>query len=161
MRSRWTKIAALAAGLVLWSAQSAVASDTVGWKTVSTNSNWYCGAYVGHSETTVWNSEWMKFKACTVVNNSGGAQAVLVVQNSHPTDGFYMEMGRVVFESQRGGDVWCAPSNLSAGMTRGCYGPTVPVGKCYYPIVPRVELKINGNTDVAYGRTDARTGCDF
>ncbi|MET9424911.1 hypothetical protein ABZY06_29980 [Streptomyces sp. NPDC006540] len=138
-----------------------MASDTVGWKTVSTNSNWYCGAYVDHTSTFVYPSYKIKFKACTVVNNSGGAQAVLVVQNTHLTNGYYMEMGRVVFESQRGGDVWCAPSNLSAGMTRGCYGPTVPVGKCYHPIAPKVELKIKGNTDVAYGRTDAETGCDF
>ncbi|WP_369275547.1 hypothetical protein AB5J55_41230 [Streptomyces sp. R11] len=61
----------------------------------------------------------LSFKACTVVNASGGAQAVLVAQNANELHLWRMQKGRVVFESQLGGDVWCAASNLESGFTRG------------------------------------------
>ncbi|MER5942006.1 hypothetical protein ABT121_32400 [Streptomyces sp. NPDC001928] len=155
---RWLKAATVAASLVLFGAQSAVASDTVGWKTVSTNSNWYCGAYVKHSESYEVGMFGLNFKACTVVNSSGGAQAVLVAQNANELHRWYMQKGRVVFESQLGGDIWCAASNLESGLTRGCYAPTVPVGKCQRVDAAYVEMTIGGVTERAYGRP-AYTPC--
>ncbi|MEW2614158.1 hypothetical protein AB0937_29005 [Streptomyces sp. NPDC047880] len=157
MRS-WFKIATIAAGLVLFGSQSAVASDTVGWKTVS-SSTWACGDWVAHGQTFQPGLSPLNFKACAVTNASGGAQAVLVVQNANELHGWDLEKGRVVFESQLGGDVWCAPSLLNSGFTRGCYAPTVQVGKCQYIDIPRVELTINGHTGVAYGRNYIKTPC--
>ncbi|MGW1958400.1 hypothetical protein ACWCPI_37605 [Streptomyces sp. NPDC001920] len=163
---RWMRIAMLTAAVTMFGTHAAVASDTVGWKVVDTNSSWHCGGYVQHSQTGTYPSGYaysvMRFKACTVVNASGGAQTVLVVQNDNNgklDSNWYMEMGRVIFESQLGGDVWCAPSNLAPGATRGCFGPTVQVGKCRYVDIPAVQLKINGHTDEAYGVNYVKTPC--
>ncbi|WP_162833111.1 hypothetical protein [Streptomyces sp. CB09001] len=122
--------------IVLFSASPAQASDTVKWKPVSTNSNWSCGAYIGHNDRSH-----IKLKACIVTNSSGGAQAVLVVQNAGTSDQ-YLSKGRVIFESQLGGDVWCAPTNLAEGRTAGCYAPTVQVGNCWRTSSATVELTL-------------------
>ncbi|WP_399884957.1 hypothetical protein ACGH7X_13300 [Streptomyces sp. BBFR51] len=135
-RRRLSALLAAMVGIVLFSAPQAHASDTVKWKPVSTNSNWSCGAYIGHNDRAH-----IKLKACIVTNSSGGAQAVLVVQNAGTSDQ-YLSKGRVIFESQLGGDVWCAPTNLAAGRTAGCYAPTVQVGNCWRTSSATVELTL-------------------
>lgn len=116
---RFFTVAAVAASTMLFGTQAAVASPTVNWKEVNTNSNWTC-----NSE---WKQHWIynnvNFKSCIVTNSSGGAQGVLVVQNAS-THTIRMK-GRVLFESEGGGDVWCADTTLHPGYTRGCYAPTV------------------------------------
>lgn len=111
---------------VVFSAPSASASPTVGWQAVSTNANWHCTEY---KELTF--APGMKLKTCIVRNASQDAQAVLVIQN---TTGHAMEVNytgkqsSVVFESALEGDVWCAPTTINDGFTRGCFGKTVHVG---------------------------------
>ncbi len=148
---RWLKIAAITASAALIGIQPAVASPTVGWKIVDTNSYWECGDYVKHTRTFTPGDFGINFKACTVVNSVGGAQAVLVVQNASGLNPWILQKGRVVFESQSEGDVWCAESTLNPGFTRGCYAPTVQKGTCATLDAPRVELTIGGRTEVAYG----------
>lgn len=139
---RITAIAAVAASFVLFGAESAVASDTVGWKEVNTNSSWHCSDYVHHRA-----KPGLKFKACIVKNSTPKAQAILVVQNASG-DPVSIGRSRVVFESQRGGDVWCAGSTtLQPGFTRGCYAPSVPIPQCYLTTDAVVTLNINGVDD--------------
>ncbi|MGX1542234.1 hypothetical protein [Streptomyces adustus] len=139
MRRPIAVLIATTVGMVLFSAAPANASATVNWKSVSTNSNWSCGSYINHDSRQA-----VRFKACIVTNASGGTQAVLVVQNTSTIYDEYLDKGRVIFESQRGGDVWCAPTNLAAGATAGCYAPTVQVGTCTQTDSASVELTISG-----------------
>ncbi|MFF8846494.1 hypothetical protein ACF08N_27905 [Streptomyces sp. NPDC015127] len=93
------------------------AAAEVGWKAVSTTPAWECfpTGYEQHK-----GSANVFFKICAVTNSSGGAQAVLVVQNKASV--------AIAIEGENqtnfGGDVDCAPSTLQPGYTRGCYGPT-------------------------------------
>ncbi|MFD4835359.1 hypothetical protein ACFWPV_36830 [Streptomyces uncialis] len=74
------------------------------------------------------------------------AQAVLVVQNAAHQD-VHIEKGRVIFESASGGDVWCAPSNLAAGATAGCYAPSVLALHCNVTTQATTELTLLGRKD--------------
>ncbi|WP_432126390.1 hypothetical protein [Streptomyces sp. bgisy082] len=123
----------------------AAASETVNWAPVKTNSNWECSGYWTVPPSMV------KFKSCIVRNASNDAQAVLVVQNPTSTD-HTITKGRVVFESQRGGDVWCARTNLAAGATAGCYAPTVKtIPACTRTTDATVSLWVNngGSTTIS------------
>ncbi|MFE4449389.1 hypothetical protein [Streptomyces sp. NPDC056796] len=141
MQRRVMTLFAVVVSLFLLSTAPSYASETVGWKPVATTSNWSCGAYISHDVRSA-----VRFRACIVTNASGGAQTVLWVENKSTAYDEYIDQGRVVFESQLGGDVWCKPSNLAYGGTAGCYAPTVPVGKCSRTTSATVELKIQGVT---------------
>jgi hypothetical protein len=113
------------------------------WKAVDTDSNWYCNngqGYVSHVD-----KPGVKFKACIVRNDNGDAQAVLVVQNV--SGGPVTIDGRIVFESQLGGDAWCASSTLNDGFTRGCFAPTVSLSRCDRPGTAVTTLGVNGKDD--------------
>jgi hypothetical protein len=134
-------------------APTASASPTVGWKAVSTNSNWYCN----EQYTTHVDKPGVKFKACIVRNSNGDAQAVLVVQN---VSGERVNIdGRIVFESQRGGDIWCDDSPLENGFTRGCYGKTVLMDRCERPGTAVVTLGVNGSNDTVRRTWDKIISC--
>ncbi|MFD9544822.1 hypothetical protein [Streptomyces sp. NPDC060022] len=137
----------LAACGVLIVAQPAHASETVNWKPVKTNANWHCTDYLTHPTSG------LKLKTCIVLNSSNDAQGVLVAQN--PTSSAKTISGRVVFESQRGGDVWCATSNFAAGATAGCYAPTVSIPACRTTTDAEGTLNIAGS-DLVY--TVVRSG---
>ncbi|AVZ72636.1 hypothetical protein SLUN_10970 [Streptomyces lunaelactis] len=141
-----------AAGAVALSAAPASASPTHNWQPVKTNSNWECSAYGQHSAYAgVWGG--VRFKTCTVMGNTWDtkAQGVLVVQNLANQD-IYIEKGRIVFESNMGGDVWCAASNLAAGATAGCFAPSISPLNCQLTTGVDTELTILGRTDTDWVR---------
>ncbi|MFF9865246.1 hypothetical protein ACF1G0_07460 [Streptomyces sp. NPDC013953] len=117
MLRRGTAVIATVAGVLALGAAPASASDTVNWKAVKTSSNWHCTEYVGTDTPGV------NVKMCIVVNSGHYAQGVLVAQNA--SNQHVGIKGRIRFESEYGGDVWCAWSQLSKGATAGCYAPTV------------------------------------
>lgn len=135
-RKKRLATAALAACAVLVVAQPAQASDTVNWKPVKTNANWHCTNYLYHPTSG------LNLKTCIVLNRSNDAQGVLVAQN--PTSSAKTISGRVVFESQRGGDVWCATSNFAAGATAGCFAPTVHIPACKSTTDAKGTLNVAG-----------------
>ncbi|MFF8847556.1 hypothetical protein ACF08N_33405 [Streptomyces sp. NPDC015127] len=97
---------------------------------MSTNANWHCSTPSDHrAYAGVWGG--VNFKTCIVKGTTSGAkaQAVLVIQNK-ARQHVYIEKGRILFESGRGGDVWCAASNLAPGATAGCFGPSVEMYDC-------------------------------
>lgn len=104
-------------GVMALSASPASASPTVNWKPVKTNSNWHCTTQQGTDIPGV------NVKMCIVTNAAGYAQGVLVAQNA--SSQHVGIKGRIRFESEHGGDTWCAWSQLSKGATAGCYAPTV------------------------------------
>ncbi|WP_256104409.1 hypothetical protein [Streptomyces sp. ODS05-4] len=126
LTSRIAIVAVTAAFTSAVGVSTASASPTANWAPVSTNSNWHCTGY-----TEVLFSPGMKLKSCIVRNANQDAQGVLVIQN---TSGRAYEINnvdersRVWFESEHGGDVWCASSTINSGATRGCFGKTVHVG---------------------------------
>ncbi|EKX60306.1 hypothetical protein Sipo8835_12365 [Streptomyces ipomoeae] len=147
---RWTAVAAASATVLLFGANSASASPTMNWKEVSTNDSWVCSSYVTHVD-----KPGVKFKACIVTNLKGHSQAVLVVQN---VSGSAVTIdGRIVFDSQEGGDAWCASSTLNSGFTRGCFGPTVKVCKAHGDAV--VTLGVNGKDDTTRREWDFTVIC--
>ncbi|MFE9394615.1 hypothetical protein [Streptomyces flavidovirens] len=146
MFRRAAAVIAAAAGAVALCAAPASASATVNWKPVNTNSNWHCNEPYDHPQYAgVWGG--VNFKTCIVMGTSTltKAQAVLVVQNKARQD-VYIEMGRLIFASSSGGDVWCAPSNLAPGATAGCYAPSVNVSNCQMTGNAHGELKLLGKT---------------
>ncbi|MGK5629307.1 hypothetical protein [Streptomyces sp. URMC 123] len=156
MFRRLAAVTAAAAGALALCASPAVASPTVNWKPVDTNSSWDCPKYVAHQAYKgVWGG--LNFKTCIVTRNvgkNGHAQAVLVVQNATRHD-VYLEKGRIVFQSAEGGDVWCAPTNLAVGATAGCYGPLVDVLDCNRTTRADTEL-----TTLGRKQGDFNTGAD-
>ncbi|MGW7048789.1 hypothetical protein ACWGDT_40240 [Streptomyces avermitilis] len=84
---------------------------------MSTNANWTCTPYYTHSV-----SDYVKFKACEVINANKDAQVVLVVQS---TASAALSIGGSV-DSSYGSRGTCTISALNPGFTRGCYGSTVP-----------------------------------
>ncbi|MBJ6637025.1 hypothetical protein H4K36_01960 [Streptomyces sp. DHE7-1] len=137
-----TTVAAAAGAVLMFGAHSASASPTENWKAVYTNSNWHCADYTSHVD-----KPGVKFKACVVVNSSRGAQAVLVAQNV--SGGPVTIDGRIVFESQLGGDAWCASTPLNTGFTRGCFAPTVQLASCDPVGIAIVTLGVGGRDDTA------------
>ncbi|MFD9426918.1 MULTISPECIES: hypothetical protein [unclassified Streptomyces] len=79
---------------------------------------------------------------CIVLNGNNDAQGVLVAQN--PTSSAKTISGRVVFESQRGGDAWCDTSNFAAGATAGRCAPTVHIPACQTTTSAKGTLNIAG-----------------
>ena len=114
---------------------TASASPTVNWRVDSTPP----GQCSGYQQASVG----LKMQACIITNN-GYAQAVLVAKNDGA--GTRAISGRIVFESARGGDAWCASSYLSQGYTVICMGPTVYVGVNRFTTDAKVWL--NGYADV-------------
>ncbi|MEU8620137.1 hypothetical protein [Streptomyces sp. NPDC048623] len=120
MRYKALAVAAAAIGTIALG--TAPASAAQNWGTVSTNSNWNCGAYKNHSV-----SDYVSFKICVVRNANNDAQTVLVVQNRASVA--VAIGGEVQFQGGGHNEVaMCAASTLNPGYTRGCYGPTYHVG---------------------------------
>lgn len=118
----------LAAGAAVIGSGLATATPAVAtppyWQAVSTNSDWDCSQYKAHRLSLN-----IKFKTCIVRNSSGGAQAVLVVQNS----GTKAALIRGELNTYNTGGTYqgsytyyCSESTLNAGYTRGCFGQTFP-----------------------------------
>ncbi|MGW0285337.1 hypothetical protein ACWDXT_19790 [Streptomyces sp. NPDC003236] len=102
----------------------------------------FCADYTSHVD-----KPGVKFKACVVVNSTRGAQAVLVAPNV--SGGPVTIDGRIVFESQLGGDAWCASTPLNTGFTRGCFAPTVQLASCDPVGIAIVTLGVGGRDDTA------------
>ncbi|EGE40789.1 hypothetical protein GTY83_07050 [Streptomyces sp. SID4928] len=121
------------------------AAATVNWKEVDTNSNWHCSAWEQHWAASGPDEGNYNFKPCIVVNSSGGAQGVLVIQNAS----IYQKMlvkGAVRFpSSDAAGQTLCAESVINNPFTRGCFAPTKNVGCGNTPgIEVLVYVKVDG-----------------
>jgi hypothetical protein len=132
MRYKALAVTAAAVGTIALGAAPATAAEK--WDPVSTNSTWECGDYENH---VVSNN--VSFKTCVVHNASGDAQTVLVVQN-RASVAVAIE-GWLKFEGA-GSEytVFCDPSPLNPGYTRGCYGPSVQVGSAVAKGMTQLEL---------------------
>lgn len=123
----------------------AAAAATVNWKEVNTNSNWHCSGYEQHWAASGPDEGKYNFKPCIVVNSSGGAQGVLVVQNAS----IYQKMsvkGAVRFPGgDAAGQTLCAESVINNPYTRGCFAPTKNVGCGTSPSIKvYIYVKVDG-----------------